>query len=612
MVKKFFAIALSVLMLALPLTACVAEDPWVTDVVTEKTYAQVAYYDGVETDAYDSSLFYRNDNLFTHAADPAVIWVPEERHAGQECMEDIGGRYYMYFTSTNSCVARSKDLNNWELVGETLHVDQDPEWAAITKAAYPYEANWAPEVIYYEDRADTTADDAMAGKYYMYISARIRTGSDYLSLEDKDISGNDSFFIGVAVSDSPVGPFTLWHGTNANGENIAADQPTFDFRSQTESVLGNLKTGVIDASPYRDPDTGKLYLFFAGSNDKTTGTVSNCLYACELKDPVTADYSTLVRVATPTLVTPDGEENNFESRANKCNEGPAVVKHNGKYYLTYSDNYYTSRSYCVCVAVADSPLGPYTKIDSKYGNPVLSVEQEQDHAGGPGHHSLVQVGDELFAVYHVHRARADGNGNPRAIAVDRLEWIYNEELGYDMLYANGPTWSLQPLAKEISGYGNVAKGLTASVTNGSGTKNLTDGVFSTKSTHSNMEFTFDGSTEITITFDAPVTVKAVMIYNSYDYDLAFSHIDEIELGLSEYPLFTNYVGEYNGKVNFRNVRFNSNYYNAEKRIMRPGGSSLVEFDELEVSYVKIKVSKKLNKASSNNKIAISDIVVLGK
>lgn len=41
MVKKFFAIALSVLMLALPLTACGAEDPWVTDVVTEKTYAQV-------------------------------------------------------------------------------------------------------------------------------------------------------------------------------------------------------------------------------------------------------------------------------------------------------------------------------------------------------------------------------------------------------------------------------------------------------------------------------------------------------------------------------------------------------------------------------------------
>ncbi len=610
--RRFFVILLAALMTALSLTACGA-DPWVTDDVTDKTPAQVAYYDGVETDAYDSELFYRNDNLFSPAADPAVIWVPEDRHADQEGMEDVGGWFYMYFTSAKSRVARSKDLNNWEYVCETLHVDQDPEWAAITSASYPYGSNWAPEVFYYEDMADTTADDAMSGKYYMYLSSQCRTGSKYLTGEDKNLSGSDSFFIGVAVSDSPLGPFTLWHGTNADGVEIAADQPTFDFRNQSESVLGSLETGVIDASPYRDPDTGKLYLFFAGTNDRTTGTLANCMYACELKDPVTADYSTLVRVSTPTLVTPnEGTENDFESRVNKCNEGPQVTKHNGKYYLTYSDNYYTSRTYAVCVAVSDNPLGPYVKPQAKYGNPVLSIEVEQDHAGGPGHHSMVEVGDELFAVYHVHRSRADGIGNPRAVAVDRLEWVYDEELGYDMLYANGPTWSLQPLAEDISGYGNVAKGVTASVTNGSGVKNLTDGVFSTKSTHSKKEFTFDGSTEITLTFDSPVTVKAIMIYNSYDYDLAFSHIDEIEVGLAEYPLFSSYAGEYTGKVNFRNVRFNSNYYNAEKKIMRPGGSSLVEFDELNVNYVKIKVSKKLNKASQNNKIAISDIVVLGK
>ena len=37
------------------------------------------------------------------------------------------------------------------------------------------------------------------------------------------------------------------------------------------------------------------------------------------------------------------------------NEGPCVVYHNGKYYLTISINGYRDKSYSVIQAVSDSP-----------------------------------------------------------------------------------------------------------------------------------------------------------------------------------------------------------------------------------------------------------------
>lgn len=61
-----------------------------------------------------------------------------------------------------------------------------------------------------------------AGKYYMTYSARnsntIAAGGKYY--------GNT--YIGLAVSDSPAGPFVQWTGTNADGAEIGLGDPIFD------------------------------------------------------------------------------------------------------------------------------------------------------------------------------------------------------------------------------------------------------------------------------------------------------------------------------------------------------------------------------------------------
>ena len=91
--------------------------------------------EGLELDCYvdkagqkemDSSLFYRND-LTVFGGDADIIWVSEEQGG-----EEYGGYFYMYTSGNDgvplndygtykaACtVLRSKDMNDWELCGQT-------------------------------------------------------------------------------------------------------------------------------------------------------------------------------------------------------------------------------------------------------------------------------------------------------------------------------------------------------------------------------------------------------------------------------------------------------------------------------------------------------------
>ena len=61
--------------------------------------------------------------------------------------------------------------------------------------------------------------------------------------------------------------------------------------------------------------------------------------------------------------------------------------------MFYSANSYASEAYAVGHAVADHPLGPFTKS----GDPVLSTN---DVAAGPGHGPLFAHGGRVWMVYH--------------------------------------------------------------------------------------------------------------------------------------------------------------------------------------------------------------------
>lgn len=57
-----------------------------------------------------------------------------------------------------------------------------------------------------------------------------------------------------------------------------------------------------------------------------------------------------------------GDNNDILERAS-WNEGPCMIKHNGKYYLMYATPGTQYRSYCDAVYVSDNPLGPYEMTD---------------------------------------------------------------------------------------------------------------------------------------------------------------------------------------------------------------------------------------------------------
>jgi beta-xylosidase len=99
-------------------------------------------------------------------------------------------------------------------------------------------------------------------------------------------------------------------------------------------------------------------------------------------------------------------------------EATWLIHRNGWYYLFYSGNVYDWR-YRTGVARAASVLGPY----EKRGEPILA---NNERWVGPGHGSVVAVGDQDYFVYHAWTNDGAGfelAGAGRQVLVDRIDWV---------------------------------------------------------------------------------------------------------------------------------------------------------------------------------------------
>ena len=195
------------------------------------------------------------------------------------------------------------------------------------------------------------------GKYYWYTS----------------VNGNGPGWmnIGVAVGDSPLGPFT-----DAKGGPLISDS------TPNSSGLN------IDPTVFVDDD-GQAYLYWGGYwGPRAVRLASNMI------DTV------------GSVVTPAGLTNFWEA--------PWMFKRNGLYYMMYAANdtsgCVTDTSYaCQRYATATSPLGPWTHRGVVLGQ----VSSTTNHAG------IVELNGQWYIVYH--NANAPGGGNfRRSVAVDRL------------------------------------------------------------------------------------------------------------------------------------------------------------------------------------------------
>jgi len=97
-------------------------------------------------------------------------------------------------------------------------------------------------------------------------------------------------------------------------------------------------------------------------------------------------------------------------------EGPFVTRQNGRYWLFYAGNDFASPAYGIGVAVADHPLGPYTK----QGEPLLRSTREWV---APGHASVAPGLDgkpQLF--FHAFHPGTGGYNAFRALLTVGLEF----------------------------------------------------------------------------------------------------------------------------------------------------------------------------------------------
>jgi xylan 1,4-beta-xylosidase len=249
------------------------------------------------------------------------------------------GKYYLYATTHTRGydVYVSDDLVHWENKGGAF---DDPRRGV-----------WAPDV-FHNKRGD--------GKFYLYYTD---------NMADAPHSGLNKQ-IGVAVADSPLGPF------------------------KDKAVLA---TNAIDAHLFQDDD-GKFYLYYV---DLAGGFK---IRVQPMADPLTKRGNTTV-VIRPTEP--------WEMVSGHVTEGPFMLKRNGVFHLMFSGTGADSPNYGIGYATAKSPLGPFTKFA---GNPIA-------HRGGkvlgPGHHCVVEGPDQkLWLVYH--QKWTDEKSFHRFLAIDPL------------------------------------------------------------------------------------------------------------------------------------------------------------------------------------------------
>jgi beta-xylosidase len=265
----------------------------------------------------------------------------------------LGKRYWIYPTysapydqQTFFDAFSSPDLVQW-----TKH----PRILDTSAVKWARRAMWAPSVI------------EKGGRYYLFFGA-----NDIQN--DRQLGG-----IGVAVADSPAGPFKDLLGKPLIERFHNGAQP-------------------IDQFVFKDKD-GSHYLLYGGWR--------HCNIA-KLND----DFTGFVPLADGTVFK--------EITPQRYVEGPWMFLKEGWYYLMWSEGGWTGPDYSVAYAIADAPTGPFQRIGKV-------LEQDPKIATGAGHHSVLRVpgkggkGEEWFVVYH-RRPLGKKGANERVTCIDRMEF----------------------------------------------------------------------------------------------------------------------------------------------------------------------------------------------
>ena len=246
--------------------------------------------------------------------------------------------------------------------GVALHV-KDVPWAERQM--------WAPDAAYKD------------GHYFLYFPAKDREGI---------------FRIGVAVSDSPAGP----------------------FRAEPDAIQNSYS---IDPAVFTDDD-GRSYIYFGGIWGGQLQYYRNNVYNESNSEPaahepalgprvarLTADMRQFAEEAKEILITDErGRPLLAGDNERRFFEASWMHKYNGRYYFSWS----TGDTHRICYAIGDSPYGPFT-YSGVVLNPVI---------GWTNHHSIVSFEGRWYLFYH-DSSLSGGITHLRSVKVTAL--TYNDD-----------------------------------------------------------------------------------------------------------------------------------------------------------------------------------------
>jgi beta-xylosidase len=183
------------------------------------------------------------------------------------------------------------------------------------------------------------------------------------------------------VSDTPIGP---WKKLDANDKPVISNgYPREGFPS-------------LDAQFFRDTD-GKIYGYWGTWVHYNGGYAVGELNSSTMKDMMNSKNIPLSQTPKPF-------------------EAAYMMKKGSKYILMYSGDSCHDETYNVRYSYADTPYGPFTEGKN---NPILSTTEDKT-THGPGHHSVLEDGNDFYIVYHKHDYPMTRGGLARQVCIDKM------------------------------------------------------------------------------------------------------------------------------------------------------------------------------------------------
>ena len=260
------------------------------------------------------------------------------------------GTVYLYTSHDEDVTMKNFfTMNDWRCYSSTDMVNWTDHGAVLSYKTFEWSRGdaWAGQCIYRN------------GKFYYYLPVNQKNG------------GNA---IGVAVSDSPTGPFK-----DALGKPLLTGY------------------GYIDPTVYIDND-GQAYLYWGNPN----------LWHVKLNEDMISYNQEL------GIIKEDLKDENFGYRSKKIDnrtaayeEGPWLFKRNSLYYLLYPAGGVPEH---LAYSTSDHPTGPWT-----YGDTIMHVIK--DGGAFTNHPGYIEFKGKSYLFYH-NGALPDGGGFKRSVCIE--------------------------------------------------------------------------------------------------------------------------------------------------------------------------------------------------